>query len=57
MQGVQKEQKMAKVSKERILRMVESNEPARMKKRELIESISNPILKEDMNDDIRTLLS
>lgn len=53
MQGVQKEQKMAKVSKEQILRMVESNEPARMKKRELIESISNLILKEDMNDDIR----
>lgn len=53
MQGVQKEQKMAKISKEQILRMVESNEPARMKKRELIESISNLILREDMNDDIR----
>lgn len=52
-QAVQKEQKMAKLTKEQILRVVESNEPARMKKRELIESISNRILREDMNDDIK----
>lgn len=52
-QEVQKEQKMVRITKNQILRMVEFNEPARMKKRELIESISNLILKEDMNDDIR----
>lgn len=51
-QGVQ-EQKMKKLTKEQILNMVESSEPARMKKRELIESISNLILREDMNDDIK----
>ena len=33
--------------------MVESQEPARMTKRELIESISNRILTEDMDDDLR----
>ena len=45
--------KMAKLTKEQILRMVESNEPARMTKRELIESISHRLLNEDMNDDLR----
>ena len=51
-QGVQ-EQKMKKLTKEQILNIVESSEPARMKKKELIESISNLILREDMNDDIK----
>lgn len=41
------------VTQEQILRMVESEEPARMKKRELIESISNLLLKEDMNDNLK----
>jgi hypothetical protein len=33
--------------------MVESHEPARMTKRELIESITNRLLTEDMDDDLR----
>ena len=45
--------KMAKLTKEQILRMVESNEPARMTKRELIESISYRLLNENMDDDLR----
>jgi hypothetical protein len=44
------------VTKEQILRMVESEEPARMKKKDLIESISNLILTEDMNDDLKDKL-
>jgi len=42
-----------KLSKEQILRVVESQEPARMKKRELIESISKLLIREDMNDDVK----
>jgi len=41
------------ITKEQILRVLESSEPARMKKRELIESISNRLLKEDMDDDLK----
>jgi len=41
------------LTQEQILKMVESVEPARMKKKDLIESISNLILKEDMNDDLK----
>lgn len=41
------------LTKEQILRMVENAEPARMKKKDLIESISKIILKEDMNDNIK----
>lgn len=45
---------MAKLTKEEILNMVESHEPARMTKRELIESINNRLfLNEGMNDDLR----
>ena len=44
---------MAKLTKEQILNMVESHEPARMTKRELIESISNRLLSEDMEDSVR----
>ena len=47
---------MAKLTKEQILNMVESHEPARMSKRELIESISNRLLTEDMNDDLKRKL-
>ena len=48
---------MAKLTKEEILNMVESHEPARMTKRELIESITNRLfLNEDMNDDLRRKL-
>jgi len=53
-QNVQTENKMAKLTKKDILGMVESSEPARMTKREIIESISNRIIiTEDMNDDLR----
>lgn len=45
--------KMAKLTKEQILRLVESSEPARMTKRELIESISYRLLNEDMDDELR----
>jgi len=45
--------KMAKLTKEQILNMVESQEPARMTKRELIESISHRLLNEDMDDELR----
>lgn len=55
-QNVQTENIMAKLTKEQILNMVESHEPARMSKRELIESISNRLLNEDMNDDLRRKL-
>jgi hypothetical protein len=48
-----KEQKMSKLTKEQILNIVESSEPARMTKRELIESITNRLLTEDMDDDLR----
>jgi hypothetical protein len=58
-QGVQEQKmtkKMAKLTKEQILKMVESHEPARMSKRELIESISNRLLTEDMDDDLKRKL-
>lgn len=55
-QKVQTENIMAKLTKEQILNMVESHEPARMSKRELIESISNRLLTEDMNDDLKRKL-
>ena len=42
------------ITQEQILKMVETKEPARMKKKELIESISNLILKEDMDDELRS---
>ena len=51
--NTQTENIMAKLTKKDILKMVESSEPARMTKRELIESISNRILTEDMDDDLR----
>jgi len=51
--NTQTENIMAKLTKKDILKMVESHEPARMTKRELIESISNRILTEDMDDDLR----
>lgn len=59
--NLQKNQKfqeniMAKLTKEQILKMVESHEPARMSKRELIESISNRLLTEDMDDDLKRKL-
>jgi hypothetical protein len=43
----------AALTQEQILRMVETVEPARMKKKDLIESITKNILKEDMNDNIK----
>lgn len=51
--NTQTENIMAKLTKEQILNMVESQEPARMTKRELIESISNRLLSEDMEDSVR----
>ena len=44
---------MAKLTKNDILRMVENEEPARITKRELVESITRTLLKEGMNDDLR----
>lgn len=55
-QKVQTENIMAKLTKEQILNMVESHEPARMSKRELIENISNRLLTEDMDDDLKRKL-
>ena len=53
-QSVQTENKMAKLTKKDILNIVESSEPARMTKSELIESIINRvIISEDMDDDLR----
>lgn len=49
----QTEQKMAKITKEEILNMVQSQEPTVMTKSELIESISSRLLNEDMDDDLR----
>ena len=54
--NTQTENIMAKLTKEQILKMVESHEPARMSKRELIESISNRLLTEDMDDDLKRKL-
>jgi len=51
--ATQTENIMAKLTKEQILQMVESHEPARMSKRELIESISNRLLNEGMDDDLK----
>lgn len=51
--ATQTENIMAKLTKEQILQMVESHEPARMSKRELIESISNRLLNEGIDDDLR----
>lgn len=51
--SIQAENKMAKLTKEQIVNMVESHEPARMTKRELIESLTNRILTEDMDDELR----
>jgi hypothetical protein len=44
--------KMAKLTKNNILRMVEQSEPARMTKRELIESIQRRLMTEDVSDDV-----
>jgi hypothetical protein len=44
--------KMAKLTKDNILRMVEQSEPARMTKRELIESIQRRLMTEDVSDDV-----
>jgi len=56
-QNVQTENKMAKLTKKDILNIVESSEPARMTKSELIESIINRvIISEDMDDDLRRKL-
>lgn len=44
--------KMAKLSKNDILRMVEQSEPARMTKRDLIESITRRLVTEDISDDV-----
>jgi len=56
-QSVQTENKMAKLTKKDILNIVESSEPARMTKSELIESIINRvIISEDMDDDLRRKL-
>jgi hypothetical protein len=52
--NTQTENIMAKLTKKDILKMVESSEPARMTKRELVESVTNRLLlSEDMNDDLR----
>lgn len=47
-----KKQKMAKLTKNDIRRMVENAEPARMTKMELIESIQRQLLREDISDDV-----
>lgn len=53
-ESFKKYNKMAKLTKEQILNIVESSEPARMTKSELIESIIGQIvLSEAMNDDLR----
>jgi len=44
--------KMAKLTKNNILRMVEQSEPARMTKRDLIESIERRLMTEDVSDDV-----
>jgi hypothetical protein len=44
---------MAKLTKKDILSMVESSEPARMTKSELIETISRRLVNEDMEDSVR----
>ena len=44
--------KMAKLTKNNILRMVEQSEPARMTKRDLIESIQRRLMTEDVSDDV-----
>lgn len=44
--------KMAKLSKNDILRMVEQSEPARMTKRDLIESIQRRLITEDISDEV-----
>jgi hypothetical protein len=49
----QTEQKMAKLTKEQILNMVKSEESSIITKQELVESIYNKILTEDMDDDLR----
>jgi hypothetical protein len=52
--NTQTENIMAKLTKKDILKMVESSEPARMTKRELVESVTNRLLlSEDMDDDLR----
>lgn len=49
------ENKMTKLTKKDIINIVESHEPARMTKRELVESITNRLLlSEDMDDDLRS---
>ena len=53
--NIKSENKMAKLTKKDIINIVESHEPARMTKRELVESITNRLLlSEDMNDDLRS---
>lgn len=47
------QKKMAKLNKRDIVRLLESQEPARMTKRDLVESISHLILREGMHDDVR----
>ena len=51
--NIQQENTMAQLTKQDILRILESSESARMTKSELVETISNKLLKEDMNDDVR----
>jgi chromosome segregation ATPase len=51
-----KKYKMAKISKRQIIEMLQSAEPARMTKSQLIESITNSILNEGINDDIKRKL-
>jgi hypothetical protein len=54
--NTQKENIMAKISKRQIIEMLQSAEPARMTKSQLIESITNSILNEGINDDIKRKL-
>lgn len=51
--NIQQENTMANLTKQDILRILESSESARMTKSELVETISNKLLKENMNDDLR----
>lgn len=51
--NIKTENKMANLTKQDILRILESSQSAIMTKSELVETISKKILTEDMNDDVR----
>lgn len=48
-----KKQKMAKLTKKDIFRMVENSEPTKITKKEILENIQKTLLKEGMDDNLR----